>query len=231
MDVNRRNVERYLLNKCKFSYLCKNSENRISGGPPALLETLISIGLQCVLVFEPCLMDVNRPNVERYLLNKCKFSYLPKNSENRISGGPPILLETSILIGLQCVLVFEPCLMDVNRPNVMRIQPTYTQTRGSKWPKLYIPSTLNTQPIQANKSGLALGRQDCTSSRVSIQGVKSVWGDRVVFPRLGTGDTDRGHSLRNLGCALSSKEHTSYLSFLDRGVSVALYYETDIAPF
>ena len=26
---------------------------------------------------------------------------------------------------------------------------------------------------------------------VSIQGVKSLWGDRVVFPRLGTGDTDR----------------------------------------
>ena len=25
---------------------------------------------------------------------------------------------------------------------------------------------------------------------VSIQGVKSLWGDRVVFPRLGTGDTD-----------------------------------------
>ena len=27
--------------------------------------------------------------------------------------------------------------------------------------------------------------------RVSIQGVKSLWGDCVVFPRLGTGDTDR----------------------------------------
>ena len=26
--------------------------------------------------------------------------------------------------------------------------------------------------------------------RVSIQGVKSLWGDRVVFSRLGTGDTD-----------------------------------------
>ena len=27
-------------------------------------------------------------------------------------------------------------------------------------------------------------------TRVSIQGVKSLWGDLVVFPRLGTGDTD-----------------------------------------
>ena len=27
--------------------------------------------------------------------------------------------------------------------------------------------------------------------RVSIQGVKSLWGDCVIFPRLGTGDTDR----------------------------------------
>ena len=27
--------------------------------------------------------------------------------------------------------------------------------------------------------------------RVSIQGVKSLWGDHVVFPRLDTGDTDR----------------------------------------
>ena len=27
--------------------------------------------------------------------------------------------------------------------------------------------------------------------RVSIQGVKSLWGDHVVFPRLVTGDTDR----------------------------------------
>ena len=27
--------------------------------------------------------------------------------------------------------------------------------------------------------------------RVSIQGVKSLWGDRVVFPRLRTGDTNR----------------------------------------
>ena len=188
MDVNRRNVERYLLNKCKFSYLCKNSENRISGGPPALLETLISIGLQCVLVFEPCLMDVNRPNVERYLLNKCKFSYLPKNSENRISGGPPILLETSILIGLQCVLVFEPCLMDVNRPNVMRIQPTYTQTRGSKCPKLYISSTLKTQTKLLSPFGSKkMGWQTCTSSkpRVCIQGVKSIWWDRVIFSKIG----------------------------------------------
>ena len=30
-----------------------------------------------------------------------------------------------------------------------------------------------------------------SSPRVSIQGVKSLWGDRIVFPRLGTGDTDR----------------------------------------
>ena len=28
-------------------------------------------------------------------------------------------------------------------------------------------------------------------TRVSIQGVKSLLGDRIVFPRLGTGDTDR----------------------------------------
>ena len=26
---------------------------------------------------------------------------------------------------------------------------------------------------------------------ISIQGVKSLWGDRIIFPRLGTGDTDR----------------------------------------
>ena len=31
----------------------------------------------------------------------------------------------------------------------------------------------------------------CLSGRVSIQGVKSLWGDCVDFPRLGTGDTDR----------------------------------------
>jgi hypothetical protein len=61
--------------------------------------------------------------------------------------------------------------MDVNRPNVMRIQATYTQTRGSKWPNLYIPSTLNTQTkllspaIWANKSGLACGRLASTSSK------------------------------------------------------------------
>ena len=29
--------------------------------------------------------------------------------------------------------------------------------------------------------------------RVSIQGVKSLCGDRVIFPRLGTKDTDRWH--------------------------------------
>ena len=29
------------------------------------------------------------------------------------------------------------------------------------------------------------------SVRVSIQGVKSLWGDHIVFPRLGAGDTDR----------------------------------------
>ena len=29
------------------------------------------------------------------------------------------------------------------------------------------------------------------NGRVSIQGVKALWGNRVVFPRLGTGDTDR----------------------------------------
>ena len=28
-------------------------------------------------------------------------------------------------------------------------------------------------------------------ARVSIQGVKSLWWNRIVFPRLGTGDTDR----------------------------------------
>ena len=34
--------------------------------------------------------------------------------------------------------------------------------------------------------------------RVSIQGVKSLWGDRFVFPRLGTGDTDRGRINKGL---------------------------------
>ena len=29
--------------------------------------------------------------------------------------------------------------------------------------------------------------------RVSIQGVKSLWGDCIVFPRLGTGDTERAN--------------------------------------
>ena len=29
--------------------------------------------------------------------------------------------------------------------------------------------------------------------KVSIQGVKSLWGDCVVFPRLGTAETDRWH--------------------------------------
>ena len=29
------------------------------------------------------------------------------------------------------------------------------------------------------------------SPKVSVQGFKSLWGNRVVFPRLGTGDTDR----------------------------------------
>ena len=33
---------------------------------------------------------------------------------------------------------------------------------------------------------------------VSIQGVKSLWGDRVVFPRLGTGVTDRWHISKGL---------------------------------
>ena len=32
----------------------------------------------------------------------------------------------------------------------------------------------------------------------SIQGVKSLWGDRIVFPRLGTGDTDRWHINKGL---------------------------------
>ena len=30
-------------------------------------------------------------------------------------------------------------------------------------------------------------------ARVSVQGVKSLWGNCVVFRRLGTGDTDRWH--------------------------------------
>ena len=34
-------------------------------------------------------------------------------------------------------------------------------------------------------------RYHSSKMRVSIQGVKSFWGDRVVFPRLETGDTDR----------------------------------------
>ena len=36
----------------------------------------------------------------------------------------------------------------------------------------------------------SLGTQIPTG-RVSIQGVKSLWGDYVVFPRLGTKDTNR----------------------------------------
>ena len=36
-----------------------------------------------------------------------------------------------------------------------------------------------------------LENHETNGGRVSIQGVKSLWGDRVVFPRLGTGNTDR----------------------------------------
>ena len=34
-------------------------------------------------------------------------------------------------------------------------------------------------------------KSSCPRHRVSIKGVKSLWGDYNVFPRLGTGDTDR----------------------------------------
>ena len=45
---------------------------------------------------------------------------------------------------------------------------------------------------QSNELKEALDAElEKTKLMVSIQGVKSPWGDRVVYPRLGTGDTDR----------------------------------------
>ena len=40
-------------------------------------------------------------------------------------------------------------------------------------------------------SNLSFLKRSSPGIRVSIQGVKSLWGDCFIFPRLGTGDTDR----------------------------------------
>ena len=49
-----------------------------------------------------------------------------------------------------------------------------------------------TKPEMLKELGQAVQQfLDRHEGRVSIQGVKSLWGYRVVFPRLGIGDTDR----------------------------------------
>ena len=53
--------------------------------------------------------------------------------------------------------------------------------------------------------------------RVSIQGVKSLWGDRIVFPRLGTRDTDRWHI--NLSVS-SQTDLTPWILTLKIGICV-----------
>ena len=62
------------------------------------------------------------------------------------------------------------------------------------------------------------------TGRVSIQGVKSLGGDRVVFPRLGTRDTDRWHLIKALfstcqcpWCPTSEKrsDHPKWFNSLD----------------
>ena len=66
-----------------------------------------------------------------------------------------------------------------------------------KWEKIVVKSssvyTILIQFIYSyfQNINVTIGSSVTITGRVSIQGVKSLWGDHVVFPRLGTGDTDR----------------------------------------
>ena len=79
----------------------------------------------------------------------------------------------------------HPFTFDLRIPSVRTVAPLWQAKVRSNLAKVFL--------IRDRKAILlVIAVVELTNQgRVSIQGVKSLWGDGVVFPRLGAGDTDR----------------------------------------
>ena len=65
------------------------------------------------------------------------------------------------------------------------------ETKKNGFRRFLLPDVSHATQELLNSQAALLESGATSYFRVSIQGVKSLYGDCIVFPRLGTGDTDR----------------------------------------